>query len=78
MSLSILKCCCRYFDRYRDKKDLAEDVLSIRLDKKNPFTRHTREEKYPLIHRAKCYKPSWLKNREEKMRLRLEQFKDLP
>lgn len=68
----------RYFDRYRDKKDIAEEVLSIRLDKKNPFTRHPRQENYPLIHRAKSYKPSWLKLREERMHLRREQYKDLP
>ena len=72
------KCCCRYFDRYRDKKDIAEEVLSMRLDKKNPFTRHPRQEQFPLIHRAVSYKPSWLKIREDKMRLRQEQYKDLP
>jgi len=50
----------------------------MKLDKKNPFTRHKQQEQYPLIHRSKSYKPSWLKTREEKMHLRLEQFKDLP
>jgi len=50
----------------------------MRLDKKNPFTRHPRQEQFPLIHRAVSYKPSWLKIREDKMRLRQEQYKDLP
>lgn len=68
----------RYFDRYRDKKDIAEEVLCMRLDNKNPFTRHPRQEQFPLIHRAQSYKPSWLKIREDKMRLRQEQYKDLP
>jgi len=78
VSFSAFKCHCRYFDRYRDKKDIAEEVLSMRLDKKNPFTRHQRQEQFPLIHRYKRHHPSWLKTREEKMRLRLEQYKDLP
>jgi len=76
--LCIFKRYSRYFDRYRDKKDIAEEVLSMRLDRKNPFTRHQQQEQFPLVHRAQGYKPSWLKIREEKMRLRQEQYKDLP
>jgi len=39
LSLSVThqlaECCGRYFDRYRDKKDIAEEVLSMRLDRYN-------------------------------------------
>jgi len=67
----------RYFDRYRDKKDLAEEVLRMKLQVTSPFKGRPPQDKYPLIHREKTYKPSWLKLREELMHRRLEQFKDL-
>lgn len=68
----------RYFDRYRDKKDIAEEVLRMKLGVISPFERHPLPEEYPLIHREKKYKPTWLKLREELMHRRVEQYKDLP
>ena len=68
----------RYYDRYRDKKELAEEVMRIKMKMIHPFHERTQESQYPLIHRATSYKPTWLKKREELMVRRLEQFKDLP
>ena len=68
----------RYYDRYRDKKDLAEEVMKLKMDMISPFSDYPEKFKYPLIHRETKYKPSWLKRREEHMHRRIEQFKDLP
>ena len=67
----------RYIDRYRDKKDLAEEVMRLKLSMISPFKPYV-PEKFPLVHKEDKYKPSWLKNKEEMMHRRLEQFKDLP
>ena len=68
---------CRYYDRYRDKKDLAEEVLKMKLEMISPFKEYI-PEKYPLIHRPKTHRASWLKKRDEMIARRIEQFKDLP
>jgi hypothetical protein len=52
--------------------------MRLKLSMIAPFQEPAVREKYPLIHREKTYKPSWLKAREEIMHRRLEQFKDLP
>ena len=68
----------RYYDRYRDKKDLAEEVLKMKLAMISPFTAY-KKPKYPMIHRTRRdAKPSWLVKREDLMHRRIEQFKDLP
>ena len=67
----------RYYDRYRDKKELAEEVMKIKMKMVHPF-KEPEKSVFPLIHRETSYKPSWLKKREELMHRRLEQFKDLP
>lgn len=69
----------RYFDRYRDKKELSEQVLKMKLNMVSPFEEHPARPEHPLLHiHTKEYKPSWLKKQQERMQLRQEQFKDLP
>lgn len=66
----------RYYDRYRDTKDIAEETLKMRLaaeefnlEKGTPF-------KYPLVHRDKD-RPSWLQQRDILAARKREQYKDL-
>ncbi len=71
----------RYYDRYRDKKDIAEEVLRMKMDMISPFSAYKPPRKYPLVHigyPSSTTKLSWLRRREELMHRRLEQFKDLP
>ena len=77
---------CRYYDRYRDKKDLREEVLKMKLDMISPYEEHPTRFKYPnvhnlpyhAIHNPKEQPFSWLRRRQELINRRLEQYKDLP
>merc|ERR1711894_230554 len=72
----------RYFDRYRDKKDLAEEVMMMKLDMISPYKPFEHKQKYPLVSSAYSdvtkVPPSWMKERMKMMNMRIEQFKDLP
>lgn len=70
----------RYFDRYRDKKELNEEVLRLKLDQMSPFEGYKEKLKYPLAHYKfrDPKKPTWLVQKENLMHRRLEQFEDLP
>ena len=80
----------RYFDRYRDKKDLAEEVMKMKLDMITPFKPYSPKYKYPIVHlrlpnrkakdydHGEAYVPSWLLHRQELMHRRMEQFHILP
>lgn len=67
----------RYYDRYRCKKDLAEEVLVQRLENLSPFKPYTPRWKYPLVHLATEKKPTWLKRRENLMHRGQEQFRHI-
>ncbi|ESO03627.1 hypothetical protein HELRODRAFT_80148, partial [Helobdella robusta] len=67
-----------YLDRYRDKKDINEEVLRRKLSlTQSAFEPRSQAFKYPLVHRNKKYKPSWLLLKEEMMARKVDQFKDL-
>lgn len=74
----------RYYDRYRDKKDIGEEVLRLKMKITSPFKAYEPEFKYPGAHEhyktqwGKNYKPTWLMRREMMMNRRLAQFKNLP
>jgi len=67
----------RYYDRYRDKKELGEEVMRLKLAMISPFEPYKPKIKYPLAH-LDGNKPSWLRRKEELMYRRQEQFRDLP
>jgi len=69
----------RYLDRYRDRKDLGEEALKLKLSMISPFKEY-KPLQFPGAHEpfGRDYKPSWLKRKENVMHRRLEQFKDLP
>lgn len=66
----------RYLDRYRDVKDIQEEVLKEHLKKTDPF-QPTVEPKYPNIYPHAGYIPSWLKTRIQNMRFGRHQWKHL-
>ena len=56
----------RYLDRYRDVKDLNEEVLKDKLKDINPLEPPPEKQKYPLLNlirynQLEGIKPSWLK-----------------
>ncbi|XP_025116001.1 39S ribosomal protein L38, mitochondrial-like [Pomacea canaliculata] len=65
-----------YLDRYRDVKDIQEEVLKEHLKKTDPF-QPTVEPKYPNIYPHAGYIPSWLKTRIQNMRFGRHQWKHL-
>lgn len=67
-----------YFDRYRDIKDIGEEVIRAKLQTISPFRQGPELKlQFPLAHKARHYKPSWLLLKEELMHRRVEQYKDL-
>ncbi|CAD5111139.1 DgyrCDS477 [Dimorphilus gyrociliatus] len=74
----------KYYDRYRDKKDIGEEVLKLKMKMMSPFKPYEPEFKYPGAHEhyktqwGKHYKPTWLMRREMMMNRRLAQYKSLP
>jgi hypothetical protein len=67
----------RYYDRYRDTKDLNEEVLKIKLGMISPYEPYTPKLKYPLAH-INFGKPTWLRRRLDLVNRRQEQFEYLP
>ena len=66
----------RYYDRYRDTKDIAEDTLKMRLDLEHFDLENGDNFEYPLVHRNKD-RPTWLQHRDNLVARRREQYKDL-
>ncbi|KAJ8303234.1 hypothetical protein KUTeg_019630, partial [Tegillarca granosa] len=66
----------RYLDRYRDIKDIREEVLVEKLKNTSPFKEREPNIKYPLLNRNPN-NPSWLKLKERHKLLREMQWKDL-
>lgn len=67
----------RYLDRYKDVKEIQEEVLKEKLKRTSPFKGPIPQPKYPNIYRIPMSKPKWLRTKIEKMRLGEEQWKDL-
>ncbi|XP_064598797.1 large ribosomal subunit protein mL38-like [Liolophura sinensis] len=67
-----------YLDRYRDVKDLREEVLREKLKMISPFSPHPKRPAYPNIYRLPRTCPQWLKDKITFMRLRKKQWSDLP
>ncbi|KAL5021865.1 hypothetical protein ScPMuIL_001020 [Solemya velum] len=66
-----------YLDRYRDTKDINEEVLREKLKNTHPFREPTTLPKYPNIYNIPPTVPTWLKQKIHNMRLRRHQWKDL-
>ena len=67
----------RYLDRYRDVKDIQEEVLKERLKQVDPLTPPSKEFPFPNIYPLPQSMPSWLRLRIKNMRLGKHQWKDL-
>lgn len=65
----------RYLDRYRDIKDIREEVLVEKLKITSPFKEREPNIKYPLLNKNPR-NPSWLKLKERHKLLREMQWKD--
>lgn len=64
-------------DRYRDKKDLAEEVLKLRLKDVSPFKPNPEPPKYPHIHYPEGYEPYWFRRRKYQMKRKIGHYRDL-
>ncbi|XP_069112763.1 large ribosomal subunit protein mL38-like [Argopecten irradians] len=65
-----------YLDRYRDVKDLNEEVLKERLKTLSPLSPPPPPPKYPNIVQDK-YAPSWLRLKNKHKRLREMHWEDM-
>lgn len=65
-----------YLDRYRDVKDLNEEVLKEKLKTSTPFTPPAPRPKYPGLIEDVCG-PKWLRFQDKNKRLRQMHWKDL-
>ncbi|XP_076449254.1 large ribosomal subunit protein mL38-like [Babylonia areolata] len=66
-----------YLDRYRDVKDIQEEVLKVRLKRVDPLSPPSPEPQFPNLHPLPGTVPSWLKLKMRHMRLGKHQWKDL-
>ena len=67
----------RYLDKYRDVKELNEEVLKEKLKNADPFKPRQPPPKYPNAFRISEDVPTWRKLRLEEQRLRKNRWKDL-
>ncbi|XP_041376103.1 39S ribosomal protein L38, mitochondrial-like [Gigantopelta aegis] len=67
-----------YLDRYKDVKEIQEEVLKEKLKRISPFAPHPPSPKYPGLKPLPLNMPSWLKTKVRNMRFRRHQWKDLP
>ncbi|XP_056020922.1 39S ribosomal protein L38, mitochondrial-like isoform X3 [Ostrea edulis] len=67
-----------YLDRYRDTKDINEEVLREKLKSVHPFQPPTPPPKYPFLHHQQEVKgqPTWLKLKKKHMVLKDMQWRD--
>ncbi|XP_033754821.1 39S ribosomal protein L38, mitochondrial-like [Pecten maximus] len=65
-----------YLDRYRDVKDINEEVLKEKLKTLSPLSPPSPRPKYPNLVQEK-YAPSWLRLKNKHKRLREMQWEDL-
>ncbi|KAK7115472.1 large ribosomal subunit protein mL38-like [Littorina saxatilis] len=66
-----------YLDRYRDAKDIQEEVLKERLKRVDPFSPPASTAAYPNIYRLPHSVPTWMRLRIKNMRLGKHQWKDM-
>lgn len=66
-----------YLDRYRDVKDIQEEVLKERLKTVDPFKPPAPQLPFPVLPLGDHTHPSWLRLRVKNMRLGRHQWKDL-
>ncbi|XP_072755355.1 large ribosomal subunit protein mL38 [Anoplolepis gracilipes] len=66
-----------YLDKYRDPKQIKKEFLLRKLRKVHPFNGPESELKFPLVHRANKYRPSWLKFEIKKKRIGYGRVNDL-
>ena len=64
-------------DRYRDIKDINEEVLKEKLKKTDPFKPREPKPKYPSSFKIPNSVPTWLKLKMEEQRQKKNQWKDL-
>ena len=65
----------RYFDRYRDKKELHEEVLKMKLSMTSPYQKEYKDQlKYPTADRPKPGQATWITDRNMVRDRRLEQY----
>ena len=69
--------CYRYLDKYRDVKELNEEVLKEKLKNADPFKPRAPPPKYPNAFRVDDSVPTWRKLKIEEQRLRKNRWKDL-
>jgi len=79
--LAVQDVCCdiffRYMDRYRDVKDIGEEVLKEKLKMTDPFKPRDPQPKYPNLQRLGPELPSWLKVKMVEKRSRKSYWKYL-
>jgi hypothetical protein len=68
----------RYLDRYRDIKNINEEVLRAELKVVHPFQPPTPTPKYPFLHHQQEVKgqPAWLKMKKKHMILKDMQWRE--
>ncbi|XP_029824231.3 39S ribosomal protein L38, mitochondrial [Ixodes scapularis] len=66
-----------YLDKYRDPRDLREEVCLKRLRKLNPLEEEPPMPKYPNIYKVPQGTPSWLVDEMRKERFRIGKYRDL-
>ncbi|XP_045192701.2 39S ribosomal protein L38, mitochondrial-like [Mercenaria mercenaria] len=66
-----------YLDRYRDVKDIGEEVLREKLRTADPFKPRTLPRKFPNVYTLPKDTPSWLRMKIHEQKLRKSYWKDL-
>ena len=68
----------RYLDKYRDIKDLNEEVLKEKLKRADPFKPRDPGPKYPNTFKLDNERvPTWRKMKIEEQRMKKKHWKDL-
>lgn len=66
-----------YLDKYRDPRDIRQEVYLKRLKTVHPFEEEKPMPKYPNIYRIPKGTPSWLVDEMRKERFRIGKYRDL-
>ncbi|XP_064466787.1 large ribosomal subunit protein mL38-like [Ornithodoros turicata] len=66
-----------YLDKYRDPRDIRQEVFLKRLKTLHPFQQEKPMPKYPNIYKIPRGTPSWLVDEMRKERFRIGKYRDL-
>ncbi|XP_003740758.1 39S ribosomal protein L38, mitochondrial [Galendromus occidentalis] len=66
-----------YIDKFRDPKEIAEDIYCRRLKKLDPFKEEVPETKYPHAHPMSLKLASWIRAEQTQERERVGKFKHM-